>query len=437
MTEMEMLRNAGTIEKYGRGQPVFSQYDPGNEMYVVLKGTFGVYINTFTGFTSRVAGITQGSFFGEMAVIDGSPRSASIVSEDEEAFAVKIGKDNFKVLLEKAPNITSSIMITLRNRATATAEAVKKAGKEAPELPAVLSAEECKDANCILCNLTTLAAHIRKMNTILVSEDKPPEPDSAAPAEETSKEPESQDAITLLPEGYKKFNITDKKNNNNTFRVMAVVCPYCRKSLKAYVPIYGCLGEKRETLDGRVIYGNLDILLYTNTICPNCNYSDTYMEYSAPRDASVPPKYEGNQFENAEKFTGYISTLNRTVDEAILSYYLSIDCLKRTSANPLKFANAWIRLYWLYNDRGSNDFAKQAAKNARYYYGKYSEQSGGSMSVDDKLRLGAILGEMSVVLGDYETAFKFYTTNTNIGKGSKNELYQDSIKRCKEIKKLI
>jgi len=435
MTEMEMLQKVGTIEKLSKDQTVFSQYDPGDEMYVVLKGTFGVLINTFTGFPNRVAGISQGSFFGEMALIDGAPRSATIVSEEDGAVVVKVGKDNFKLLLESAPNMTSAIMKTLRNRVLITAKAVSKAGKEAPELPPFLTVEECSDIKCVMRSLTMLAENVRLMNNILASEA--PEKTTEATPEETVEEFDSSDGMRLLPKDYKQYNITDHKNNRDTFRVMTVVCPYCHKALKAYIPIYGHLGDKKETLDGRVIYSNLNILLYTNTICPNCNYSDTYMEYSIPREAESPPRFEGNQFENTEDFTGYDRTLNRTVDEAILSYYLNIDCLKRTSKDPLRFANAWIRLYWLYSDQGSDNFAKHAAKQARHYYTRYFEHGSETMSVDDKLRLGAILGEMSVILGDYGQAFEYYNSNTVIGKGSKSDLFQGSVRRCKELKKFL
>ena len=478
MTEMEMLRSAGTMQKYKRGQPVFSQYDIGNEMYVVLKGTFGVYINTFTGFTSRVAGISQGSFFGEMAVIDGSPRSATIVSEDEDAVVVMLNKESFKQLLEKAPNMTSAIMTTLRNRALITSESVSRAGKAAPGLPPLLAGEEAKDASNIMCYLTMLADNIRNMNNTLFIEDgesddldevaalvkaeEAKEKEDAKKAEEektraTLKEPtepedledndieeaeEDEDddlqdgVIRLLPKGYKPYNITDLKINTNTLRDVRVVCPYCHKAIKIDVPIHGQLGDKEELLDGRIKYSNLNILLYTNAICPNCKFCDTNMEFSIPRETLDPPKYEEIQFYSKEEFFRYDRSLNRTVDEAILSYYLNLECLKRVTNNPLRYANAWIRLYWLYSDQGSTDFAKEAAKNAYNYYSKYYENSSKSMSADDQIKLNAILGEMSVVLENYEKASDYYTMIAVTGKGLKSDFVKQCDKRRKEIQEM-
>ena len=430
MNEIELLRTIGTIKHFKKDELIFLQYESGEEMYVVLKGTFGVYINSITGFPVRVAGIKQGSFFGEMAIIDGSPRSATVISEEDDSVAVVIaGTDTFKLLLKQAPTMASKMLNTLHSRALVTAKAVLDAGKTVPKLPTLLNAMEYKDAVSTLSDLTLLAETVRQMNDLLVA-------DSGKEKAAVEPDTQDQDTMKLLPDGYVKYNVTDLKDNRDTFRVMDVVCPYCHKSLKAYVPVYGHLGSKNESLDGRVIYSNLNILFYTNTICPNCNYADTYMEYSKPRNAVLKPKYTGNQFENVEKFAGYERTLNRTLDEAILSYYLNIDCLKRTSGDPLRFANAWIRLYWLYSDQGSQDFAKHAAKQARYYYKRYSDHNSTTMSIDDKLRINAILGEMSVVLGELDQAIEFFTENTVIGKGSKSDLLKESVNRCKELKKL-
>jgi len=455
MTEAEMLQNAGTMEKYSLGQPVFSQHDSGEAMYVVLKGTFGVFIDTFTGFTSRVAGITQGSFFGEMAVIDGSPRSATIVSEDNGSVVVKIGRENFHLLIENAPNMTSAIVSTLNKRAVTTADALKKAGKEPPALPPVSAIQDYKNANAVLEDLSLLAASVRKMNNILagdpaksfamedefiealgLDETEDFEEKLEKELEAGSADFEPDDRMRLLPEGYQYYGTTDLKLNTDSFREVKVVCPYCYKAIKTYSPIHGRLGSMQEALDGRVVYSNLNILLYTNTICPNCNYCDTNMEFSIPRTAQDPPRYSENQFENAEDFTGFDRILNRSIDEAILSYYLNLECLKRTSNDPLRYANAWIRLYWLFSDQGGMDYAKEAAKHARHYYTKYAGHGTRVTSVDDKMKLNAILAELSIVLGDYSRALEEYKANLVVGKGSKNPLLKESSKRIDEIKKM-
>jgi len=426
MADFKVLSGLGELKQFTKKETVFFQNDAGDDMYIVLKGVFGVFINTFTGFPSRVAEIKQGSFFGEMSVIDHSPRSATITAE-EDSTVIVIKRENFRLLLEVAPDIASGMMDTMRIRATTVTEAVRKAGKEAADLPPILKIVKYRDAETSFTFLTMLSEKIREMNTLLVA------------ATESDDEPEevvTGDMIKLLPDGYTRYNITDLTDNKDNLRVAAVVCPYCNKSLKAYVPLFSSLIKAKETLDGRVIYKNFNILLYTNIVCPNCNYADTYLEFSKPRQPLATPSCEGDQFQNEEGFKGYERTQNRTVDEAILSYYQSIDCLKRTSGDTLRFANAWIRLHWLYSDQKSKEFAKDAAKNAKHYFARYAEQNAKTLGENDKMRLNAILGEMSVALDDKEGALKHYMENLIVGKGTKNGLLQESKKRIEELKKL-
>ena len=427
MADYKILSGLGELKQFSKNQTVFFQNETGDDMYIVLKGIFGVFINTFTGFPSRVAEIKQGSFFGEMSVIDGSPRSATITSEDDSSVII-INKKNFSLLLESAPDIASGMMDTMRNRATATVEAVRKSGKKVPDLPPILKIVKYRDAESSLSFLTMLAEKIREMNTLLVTATE-------AEAGKETGDIVFGDSIKLLPDDYVKYDQTDLGNNKDNLRVASVVCPYCCKSLNANIPVFSSLIKSKETLDGRVIYSNLNILLYTNTVCPNCNYTDTYLEFSKPRASLVKPRYEGNQFKNEEGFTGYDRSGNRSVDEAILSYYLNIDCLKRTTGDPLRFANAWIRLHWLFNDQKSISYAKNAAKNAKYYFAKYAELNSKTLNDNDKMRLFAILGEMSVALDDNEGAVKYFSENLVLGKNTKNDLYKESKNRIDGIKK--
>lgn len=74
MVDINSFRKIGRFKIFKPSEVLFMQNSLGDNMYIVLRGVFGVYINTFTDFPVRVAGIPEGAFFGEMSVIDGSPR---------------------------------------------------------------------------------------------------------------------------------------------------------------------------------------------------------------------------------------------------------------------------------------------------------------------------------------------------------------------------
>ena len=431
MSDLQLLHSLGTAEHFRKDEIVFMEGDDGENMYIVLKGMFGVYVNSFVDFPVRVAGIGQGSFFGEMSLVDGWPRSATIITE-ENGTALAIEKDKFALMIEKRQDIANGILETLKARADSTAEAVRDRGKYAPPAPPVPCAEQCGDVQRTIAVMTSLAQHIRQLNNLLY------EPSYASGCIGMA-DAGQKGTVNLLPEGYKLFNIKDTSDNSKMLQMKTVVCPYCFGKLEAYIPRISHLVQPRPEPDGRIIYKGFNILLYTNIVCPNCNYADTYREFCKFRHAADRPIYLGNQFKNEEKFTGFADTHNHTVDEAILSYYLSIKCLRRITNDPLRFAKAWIRLYWIYSDIKEFSYAKQAARRAIDLYGDYLCKHSELTSHYDQMRINIMLGELSAAIKDYRQAQGFFEANVLIGRKSNvaRELAEESLKRYRAIKDLL
>ncbi|MBN1620922.1 Crp/Fnr family transcriptional regulator [candidate division WOR-3 bacterium] len=87
---------------YKKGEIIFSEGDTGNEMYLIKSGNVRIY--KLTGrIQHTLAVLKEGNFFGEMAILDQSPRSASaeastdveLVIFDKEAFISNIRKNPF------------------------------------------------------------------------------------------------------------------------------------------------------------------------------------------------------------------------------------------------------------------------------------------------------------------------------------------------------
>ncbi|MCL2096233.1 MAG: cyclic nucleotide-binding domain-containing protein, partial [Oscillospiraceae bacterium] len=263
MADIALLKQLGKVVNFTENQTVFMQDDEGDNMYIVLKGTFGVYINSFSSFPVRIAEVQQGSFFGEMSVIDGWPRSATIVAEVDGA-ALAVDMSNFSLLLEKAPDIAESILNTLRNRALNTAAAVAESGKTAPEMPQALKTAKYQDAKSSISFMTMLAERVRDMNAMLATQEEAQPPPEA-------KGEQKEESLELLPDGYVPFNIRDENDNRAMLHVKKYICPYCNKETQAAIPVFSALKPQSATLDGRIIYKGFDILRYTNNICRKCN----------------------------------------------------------------------------------------------------------------------------------------------------------------------
>ncbi len=82
--------------------------DPGDEMYIIISGQVKICIYTEDGQEQIVATLGPGDYFGEMSLMTGEPRSASVITtEDSEMFSLH--KNDFDVILEKFPSISISI----------------------------------------------------------------------------------------------------------------------------------------------------------------------------------------------------------------------------------------------------------------------------------------------------------------------------------------
>ena len=96
------------------GTVLFEEGQPGDYMYVVQSGE--VEIRRTVGETERVlAVLTPGEFLGEMAILNGRPRSATAVVRSDARLMVIEGK-TFEAMLRARPEIALRIIKTLALR---------------------------------------------------------------------------------------------------------------------------------------------------------------------------------------------------------------------------------------------------------------------------------------------------------------------------------
>jgi cyclic nucleotide-binding protein len=102
-------------ETFQPGQVVFEQGDPGDCAYFIHSGEVAVVVGK--GAEARqVAKLSQGQYFGEMALITSHPRNATVRAINETKVAV-LGKENFLTLVNLMPSTREDIMKTVNERA--------------------------------------------------------------------------------------------------------------------------------------------------------------------------------------------------------------------------------------------------------------------------------------------------------------------------------
>jgi CRP-like cAMP-binding protein len=97
----DQLAQAARFLEYGPGEPIVRQGEPGDTFYLVARGELSVRV-LFDSGEREVAKLAHGAFFGEMSVLTGEPRSASVVAAtdaallgiDREAFSRVLAADD-------------------------------------------------------------------------------------------------------------------------------------------------------------------------------------------------------------------------------------------------------------------------------------------------------------------------------------------------------
>mgnify|MGYP001827186935 FL=1 len=107
---LNMIQNVGSPRTYEPGEKVFIEGSPGTTMCVVLDGNIEIRVG---GTPMEFAG--RGTIIGEMALIDSSTRSATVVAKDYCVLA-QVNQRQFLSLMEKAPSFGLSVMKTLVTR---------------------------------------------------------------------------------------------------------------------------------------------------------------------------------------------------------------------------------------------------------------------------------------------------------------------------------
>lgn len=112
--EFKKLDNAdtGKIKSYSKGMIVFREGDVDNNMYILHEGTVGMYGNYRKREEEKLAEYNAVSFFGEMGILSGDPRSASAVADVNGTRVESISQEDLGTIFSACPG---KIVLILRN----------------------------------------------------------------------------------------------------------------------------------------------------------------------------------------------------------------------------------------------------------------------------------------------------------------------------------
>lgn len=99
---------------YQPGDIIFCEYEPGNEFYLLQEGR--VKVTKIVSDMEKTLDIFHpGDIFGEMAILEDQPRSATAIAVDRIK-VLKFNKENFNLLIEGNPQLAVNLLKLFSNR---------------------------------------------------------------------------------------------------------------------------------------------------------------------------------------------------------------------------------------------------------------------------------------------------------------------------------
>jgi CRP-like cAMP-binding protein len=117
------LARACTERTYNEGDVLVRQGNPGVGLFIIVSGTVKVQKTTEQGSIMEIATHGPGEVIGEMAVLDGAPRSADVVALQETKVLILASWD-FKSFMNTHPEVALEILPVIVRRFRETNEAL-------------------------------------------------------------------------------------------------------------------------------------------------------------------------------------------------------------------------------------------------------------------------------------------------------------------------
>ena len=100
------------------GETIFNEGDPATTLYVIRSGRVGIHLGN-----RLLDTLETNEIFGEMALIDSAPRSATAVATTDVTL-VPVSKKQFLVLISRSPSFALDVMGVLARRLRAANRAI-------------------------------------------------------------------------------------------------------------------------------------------------------------------------------------------------------------------------------------------------------------------------------------------------------------------------
>ncbi|MEO1747856.1 MAG: mechanosensitive ion channel family protein [Pseudomonadota bacterium] len=119
--ELAELAGKLSVCEYAIDQVVIQQGDEGQSLFLVAEGFLDVHITGDKGTTTKVGHISAGEIFGEMSMLTGEPRSATVTASTQ-VVTYEVKRDDLQLVLDNRPDIAEAVSQIVARRQAANAD---------------------------------------------------------------------------------------------------------------------------------------------------------------------------------------------------------------------------------------------------------------------------------------------------------------------------
>jgi CRP/FNR family cyclic AMP-dependent transcriptional regulator len=109
---LDRLAASMRSRRFRRGEVIFHVGDPGDALFVIVSGEVKISLPSETGDEAILATLRPGDVFGELALLDGAPRSAS-ASALTPAETVILPRDRFRELIATETGVRDALLASI------------------------------------------------------------------------------------------------------------------------------------------------------------------------------------------------------------------------------------------------------------------------------------------------------------------------------------
>ncbi len=345
---LSQLQQISTPKAFKKDEYICYEGQPGNEMYIILKGTIGIFVTSPMGTLTEVANIKQGNFFGEMAIFDNLPRSASCIAK-EDTVCVAVNKEKLIPFFANCPDMAAKLVENMSSR-------IRK-----------LNNEVYKNTHYIQNQ------HVQRFR---------------------------------VPVDYSSHAIKEPYHEPDYVNEYKQACPICQKAISIVNVKRNILEKKNVDIDGRITYLACEPMWLDIVSCPYCYYTNHYLNFFKVIEAN----YDKTKTLLKEQHIPVVENntmLKSDLDGLVLKYLQAININENfNSSDCILLGGMWMNLYWLGKDAKDDRFTKYAAVHAARYY-KEAVDDNKILGKTDMCSVALTVATLFGYLGYADTAMKY------------------------------